>query len=79
MKALSDIEIFFKDFQFPKELLRLNKCSVIIDQEKFYRASIATLKSNSGNKSYLPYYKDLLQLYNHYKPPKNKNNDRNKS
>ena len=35
-------------------------------ENKFYNITIKTLKANSGNKTFKPYYEDLMLFYNHY-------------
>ena len=64
--SLNKIEQFFKEFEFSNDELRINTCSVIRNQSKFYHTTIKTLKANSGNKTFKPYYQDLMSFYNHY-------------
>lgn len=47
-----------------KEFKNLNlKGGVITDPHKFIQLNISYLKSQSGNRRYLPYYERLLEFY----------------
>jgi hypothetical protein len=59
--TLETLEKFFKETELPKQV-GLNYCTVITDTEKFIESSFATLKSNSGNKTFMPYYERLVKL-----------------
>lgn len=47
-----------------KEFKNLNlKCGTITDPQKFIQLNISYLKSQSGNRRYIPYYERLLEFY----------------
>lgn len=60
--SVNDLEREFKKLSLPKTLV-FNQCTTIIDVEKFIDVHITTLKANSGNKRFLPYYDRLLKVY----------------
>ncbi len=58
---LQDLEQKLKEI---KEFKNLNlKDGKITDPKKFIELNISYLKSQSGNRRYLPYYDRLLQFY----------------
>jgi len=62
MVKLKELEAFFKKRKFKGSFV-LSECETIIDQEKFIKSHLKALKSNPGNKLYLPYYDRLLNFY----------------
>tara|TARA_R110002051_G_C8557357_1_gene473645 strand:+ start:340 stop:579 length:240 start_codon:yes stop_codon:yes gene_type:complete len=63
MKTLDAIELFFKDYK-NKQPLKLDDCTQINDVKQFASVHIQYLRSNSGNKRYLPYFDRLNKVYN---------------
>ena len=63
MIPLSEIEAYFEANRPSEGSVSLQKGVTIIDKEKFIESAIITLKANPGNKTFLPYYKRLLALY----------------
>ena len=58
---LQDLESKLKEI---KEFKNLNlKDGKITDSQKFIELNISYLKSQSGNRRYLPYYTRLLEFY----------------
>ena len=58
---LQDLESKLKEI---KEFKNLNlKDGKITDYQKFIELNISYLKSQSGNRRYLPYYTRLLEFY----------------
>jgi hypothetical protein len=60
---LKQIETFFSDYKFEENVLNLDVCTKITDLKNYVETQIHLLKSNSGNRSYLPYYNRLLKVY----------------
>jgi len=52
----------FENIILPKEPIKLNAWTTIIDVNKFVENSIATVKANNGNPTYLPYLEQLQEL-----------------
>jgi hypothetical protein len=63
---LQDLEIELRKINLPKRV-RLKQGVWIIDVPKFIEVNLSTLKANSGKKVFMPYYKQLLELYNKLK------------
>ena len=58
---LAELEIKIKEI---KEFKNLNlKHGTISDPQKFIDLNISYLKSQSGNRRFLPYYERLLEFY----------------
>ena len=63
MVTFKQIEIFFSDYKFEENVLKLDVCTTITDLKKYVHTQIHLLKVNSGKAVYLPYYKRLLKVY----------------
>lgn len=46
-----------------RQPIRLDKCTILNDHEKFVQSHISYLDNNSGNPAYLPYYQRLVKYY----------------
>lgn len=60
---------FFNKLVHP-EPLTLDSCTTILDVKKFTDSHLAVLDSNTGNKTFMPYYERLVKLYNLLNPKK---------
>jgi hypothetical protein len=58
---LSELEAFFKDFDFPTAAY-LAPFERVLDPRKFVDANIAILRARRGEKAYIPYYNRLLKF-----------------
>ncbi len=58
---LSEIESFFKDFDFPTAV-DLAPFERVLDPRKFVDAHIKILRARLGEKAYIPYYNRLLKF-----------------
>jgi len=58
--TLDQIEQWFKDNP-PRDNVRVNRFSVVVDGEKFVKSHLAALRNNSGNKTFLPYYDRMIE------------------
>lgn len=58
---LSELEAFFKDFDFPVTI-DLTPFERVLDPRKFVDANIAILRARRGEKAYIPYYNRLLKF-----------------
>lgn len=63
MTRLIDIETFFENYDFKEQELVIDKSMKIINVKKYVKSQIHLLKSNRGNKVYLPYYLRLEKVY----------------
>ncbi len=61
---VAEIEQFFSNITFPKEPMKLNDCSTILDVSKFIQSNLNVIKANNGNRTFLPYLERLRQLKN---------------
>lgn len=59
---MQEIELFFQNYQGINEI-RLNGWTYINDIKKFVSSHLDALKGNTGNRTYLPYYNRLVELY----------------
>lgn len=59
---MNEIELFFQNYKGVNEI-RLDAWTYIDDIEKFAKSHIQALKSNKGNRTFLPYYQRLLKCY----------------
>lgn len=67
---IQEIEEFFKtvDFDSPwPQTFDIDRCGKVFDLKKFVNSHIATLKTNSKNKRFEPYYERLLKVYLYFK------------
>lgn len=62
MITLNEIENYLKNAPKPNKV-RLDKCTVIIDPEKFFESQVAELRANTGKARFMPGYKRLLKFY----------------
>lgn len=58
---INELEIWYKHQQLPKEI-RLDGHVWISDCEQFVRSHFQYLRSNGGNKTFIPYFQRLLTL-----------------
>ena len=58
---LSELETFFKDFDFPAAV-DLAPFERVLDPRKFVDSHITILRARLGEKAYLPYYNRLLKF-----------------
>ncbi len=58
---LSELETFFKDFDFPASV-DLAQFERVLYPRKFVDANIKILRAMRGEKAYLPYYTRLLKF-----------------
>lgn len=65
--TLKEIENYFKDVEFTDDHIQIDQCTIVTNIEKFYNTHLETLKKNSGNKLFMPFYMRLLKLYYFYK------------
>jgi len=62
LPEIQNLEQFFSSIPLPKEPIKLNQCSTIIDVLKFINAELAICKAQNGNARYLPYLERLREL-----------------
>jgi len=67
---LDDLEEYFKNVELPKEF-QLYPYMKILNCRNFVDSHIFSLRNNSGNKKYLPYYERLLAFRNELEKQKN--------
>ena len=60
---LSDLKVYFETAKLPPNEIKLNNYTTITDVKKFIDSHIAILEANPGNRSFLPFYTRLLNLY----------------
>jgi len=58
---LSELEAFFKDFDFPAAV-DLAPFERVLDPRKFVDSHIKILRARLGEKAYIPYYNRLLKF-----------------
>ena len=61
--TILELEDFFNDREIPKSM-KLNDCEFATDLPKLISSNISYLKSNPGNKGYMPYYRQLIEIRN---------------
>jgi hypothetical protein len=61
---LDALKKYFSDENNIKNDVIINKGETVVDGKYFIEASFATLKNNSGNKRFIPYYNRLVKYYN---------------
>lgn len=61
--TIANLEKFFNSIELPKTI-ELSKYEKINDVKLFVDSHIETLKFNTGNNRFLPYYERLLKLKN---------------
>jgi hypothetical protein len=72
MIKIETVEKFFKKFVHPNEPILLEAGQTIVNSELFVESHLLTLKKNSGNRGFIPYYNRLIKYYKLCKkyPPK---------
>lgn len=61
-KEIKELEYFFKSITLPKNPIKLNNCTTILDVSKFINSHMLTIKSNNGNLIYKPYLSRLQEI-----------------
>lgn len=61
--SVKELEDFFNKYQFQDVEIKLGEHETIADTEKFVMSHLQAIKSNSGNRTFLPYYNRLVKLY----------------
>lgn len=69
---LSELEAFFKDFDFPAAV-DLAPFERVLDPRKFVDGHIKILRARLGEKAYIPYYNRLLKFKGVLSPDSHKN------
>ena len=59
---IAELENYFTAITLPTQPLKLNHCSTITDVPKFIESHFATVKSNNGNRTFLPHLNRLQEL-----------------
>jgi hypothetical protein len=59
---MKELELFFQNYKGSNEI-RLNAWTYIHDIKYFVSSHLDALKSNKGNRTFLPYYMRLNELY----------------
>lgn len=59
---IAELESYFASIALPTHPVKLNRCTTIKDCSLFIESHITTVKSNTGNKTYLPYLNRLQEL-----------------
>lgn len=63
---IDEIEMYFETFGYPNEDVEIFQGRYVLCEsaELFVTSNIICLKSHTGNKTFMPYFLDLLQYYN---------------
>lgn len=61
---LEDLIDFFDEIENLPDSIQLDRTSRITDVQGFIQSHVTILQANKGNKSFMPYYLRLVQLYN---------------
>lgn len=59
---IAELENYFASIQIPTQPVKLNKCSTIKDCTLFIESHFATIKTNNGKQTFLPYLNRLQEL-----------------
>ena len=59
---IAELENFFSSIELPKQPLKLNQCSTIIDCSLFIESHFISVKANDGKRRFLPYLRRLQEL-----------------
>lgn len=59
--SLDELEAYFSSLELPKSI-QLDECTWVNDVQKLIDSNISYLRANTGNKGYMPYYNQLIQL-----------------
>lgn len=60
---LQELEQELNSMELP-ESIQIAPAEFVFDVDLFIDGHVKTLKANSGNKNFMPYYNRLLKLYN---------------
>lgn len=60
---IDEIQQYFEFNGYPQGPITLNKWTTIINPEVFVKAHLGYLRSNPGNKFFMPYFKRLNKFY----------------
>ncbi len=61
-EQIEELESFFNNIKLPKNKIKLNQCSTILNPNKFISSHLATVRANNGSLIYLPYLERLQGL-----------------
>jgi hypothetical protein len=61
-QQIQELEEYFKSITIPESAIKLDSCTTISDCNKFINNHLATIKTNNGNMTYLPYLERLIKL-----------------
>lgn len=59
---IAELENFFSSIELPKQPVKLNQCSTIIDCSLFIESHFISVKANDGKRRFLPYLRRLQEL-----------------
>ena len=59
---ITELEAFFKGITLPTKPIQLNQCSTVANVSLFIESHFATVKANSGKRTFLPYLHRLQEL-----------------
>lgn len=62
VQDITDLENYFTGIAIPNHPVKLNRCSTITDCSLFIESHFATVKANSGKRTFLPYLNRLQEL-----------------
>lgn len=62
VQDITDLENYFTGIAIPNNPVKLNRCSTITDCSLFIESHFATVKANSGKRTFLPYLNRLQEL-----------------
>lgn len=60
---LPEIEFFALTHKFTDEPIRLDQCTVVINQKRFVETHLSFLKANSRKEIITPYWDRLVKFY----------------
>ena len=64
---ISELETYFEGTTIPAVPIKLNACTTIVDIPKFIHSHLACVKTNNGNRTFLPYLERLRELQQYLK------------
>jgi hypothetical protein len=59
---IAELENYFASIELPTQPVKLNRCSTITDCSLFIESHFATVKTNNGKRTFLPYLNRLQEL-----------------
>lgn len=59
---IAELENYFTSIELPTQPVKLNRCSTITDCSLFIKSHFATVKTNNGKRTFLPYLNRLQEL-----------------